>query len=136
MTKFEWNDSYLLNITEIDNQHKKLLSIANELYEIFIGSEEAYKLNMSKVLKKLTDYTVYHFEAEEKFMASYGYTGTAMHKSAHDMFISEVNQQIQKLNIGTKDNGQQFYSYILNWILTHIAKADKVWADFVKTKIN
>ena len=58
MTKFEWNDSYLLNITEIDNQHKKLLSIANELYEILIGSEEAYKLNMSKVLKKLTDYTV------------------------------------------------------------------------------
>ena len=33
MTKFEWNDSYLLFITEIDNQHKKLLSIANELYE-------------------------------------------------------------------------------------------------------
>ena len=69
-------------------------------------------------------------------MASYGYSGTAMHKSAHDMFISEVNQQIQKLNIGTKDTGNQFYSYILNWILTHIAKADKVWADFVKTKMN
>lgn len=136
MTKYEWNDSYLLNITEIDNQHKKLLTITNELYEILSGSEEDYKLNMSKILKKLTDYTVYHFEAEEKFMASYGYSGTTMHKNAHDFFIAEVNRQIQKLNKETKKDGEQFYSYIANWILTHIAKADKVWADFVKSKMN
>ena len=29
--KIEWSDSYLLGIPEIDNQHKKLIQIANEL---------------------------------------------------------------------------------------------------------
>ena len=59
--KIEWNDEYLLGILEIDNQHKKLVAIANELFDITTGNSEVYKLEMSKVLKKLTDYTVYHF---------------------------------------------------------------------------
>ena len=62
--KIEWNDSYLLGIPEIDNQHKKLLELANDLHEAAAGSEENYKLNMSKVLKKLTDYTVYTSAAQ------------------------------------------------------------------------
>ena len=34
MDRIEWNDSYLLEIPEIDNQHKKLLKIANDLCEV------------------------------------------------------------------------------------------------------
>ena len=133
--KIEWNDDYLLGIQEIDNQHKKLVAIANELYDITTGSEESYKLDMSKVLKNLTDYTVYHFTSEEDFMKKYGYEGVPMHKIAHDNFVSEVTQQIKKLDSGSKEAVLLFYDYIANWILTHIAKADKIWANFVKEKM-
>lgn len=135
VTKIEWNDTYLLGIQEIDLQHKKLLSVANELYDTASGTEESYKLTMAKVLKSLTDYTVYHFSAEEAFMARYGYTGVSAHKVAHDGFIGEVENQIRKLPNGTKEDGLRFYSYIANWVLNHIAKADRVWASFVKPKL-
>lgn len=135
VSKVEWNDSYLLGIPEIDLQHKKLIAVANDLYDAASGSEEKYKLNMAKVLKNLTDYTVYHFSAEEAFMRQYGYGGADMHKVAHDSFISEVNNQIKKLSSGTREDGLRFYSYIANWVLTHIAKADRVWAAFVKPKL-
>jgi len=135
VSKIEWNDSYLLEIPEIDLQHKKLLEVANKLYDTASGSEESYKLNMAKVLKSLTDYTVYHFSAEEEFMRKYGYAGVALHKVAHDNFVSEVNHQILKLNTGTRDDGLQFYSYLANWVLNHIAKADRVWAAAVKPKL-
>lgn len=133
--KIEWNDSYLLGIPEIDNQHKKLLELANDLHEAAAGSEENYKLNMSKVLKKLTDYTMYHFSNEEDFMRKYGYTGVDIHKTAHDNFIGEVNHQIKQLSDDKKEDGMRFYSYMVNWVLTHIAKADKIWAAYVKTKL-
>ena len=55
--KIEWSDEYLLGILEIDNQHKKLVAIANELYDITTGNSEIYKLEMSKVLKKLTPHS-------------------------------------------------------------------------------
>ena len=38
-----------------------------------------------------------NFTSEEEFMAKYGYQGTPMHKIAHDNFVSEVTQQIKKL---------------------------------------
>lgn len=134
--KFEWKESYELGIPEIDLQHKRLIAISNDLYDIATQGGERLKLDMAKVLKKLTDYTVYHFTSEEAFQRKYGYAGVEMHKVAHDQFIAEVNHQISQLNSESQEDALRFYGYIANWILTHIAKADKIWADFVKSKQN
>ena len=133
--KFEWNENYELGISEIDLQHKKLIGISNELYDVATKDDVNLKLTMSKILKNLTDYTVYHFTSEEDFMKKYGYEGVPMHKIAHDNFVAEVTQQIKKLDSSSKEAVLLFYDYIANWILTHIAKADKIWANFVKEKI-
>ena len=130
--KIEWNDEYLLGILEIDNQHKKLVAIANELYDTITSNSEDYKLEMSKVLKKLTDYTVYHFSSEEDFMRRHGYAGVDLHKTAHDGFINEVNNQIKQLSDNSQASGAKFYTFVLQWVLTHIARADQIWAKFVK----
>lgn len=135
MDRIEWNDSYLLGIPEIDNQHKKLLKIANNLYESFEDETHSYKLTMSKVLKELTDYTEYHFSFEEKFMRKYNYAGADTHKAAHDGFIAAVNSQIRNLSAENRTAALAFYKYIVNWILVHIAKADRIWADYVKPQL-
>lgn len=133
--KFEWNEIYELGIPEIDLQHKKLISISNELYDVATKGDVNLKITMSKILKNLTDYTVYHFTSEEEFMKKYGYQGAPMHKIAHDNFVAEVTQQIKNLSEGSQEDVLLFYDYIANWILAHIAKADKIWATFVKEKI-
>ena len=133
--KFEWNEIYELGIPEIDLQHKKLISISNELYDIATKGDVNLKITMSKILKNLTDYTVYHFTSEEEFMKKYGYQGAPMHKIAHDNFVAEVTQQIKNLSEGSQEDVLIFYDYIANWILAHIAKADKIWATFVKEKM-
>lgn len=133
--KFEWNEIYELGIPEIDLQHKKLISISNELYDVATKCDVNLKITMSKILKNLTDYTVYHFTSEEEFMKKYGYQGAPMHKIAHDNFVAEVTQQIKNLSEGSQEDVLLFYDYIANWILAHIAKADKIWATFVKEKM-
>jgi hemerythrin family protein len=133
--KIDWDDSYLLGIQEIDLQHKKLILIANELYDIATRDDQNYKILMPKVIKKLSDYTEYHFTAEENFMKRYGYAGSENHKAQHDGFVKEIRNQITKLSSGTKKDFLEFYNYISRWILEHIAKSDQVWAAYVKTKI-
>lgn len=135
MEKLSWNDSYLLGITEIDLQHKKLLSLADDMYEIVNGDEDSLKVNLSKVLKSLTDYTVYHFTSEEEFMKKYGYPSADMHKSMHDNFIAEVTKQIKSLNTATKAEAERLYKFLASWVLNHIAKSDKVWAEYVKPNL-
>lgn len=133
--KLEWLDSYSIAIEEIDNQHKKLLTIANELYDLATGDSENYKNEVSKALKKLTDYTEYHFSYEEKFQRIYDYPQTDFHKLQHDQFIQQVNSQIKKLATPAQTDGLSFYDFLVTWVLNHIAKSDKVWADFVVAKI-
>lgn len=135
MEKLSWNDSYLLGIPEIDLQHKKLLSLADDMYEIVNGDEDSLKVNLSKVLKSLTDYTVYHFSNEEEFMKKYGYPSADMHKSMHDNFIAEVTKQIKSLNTATKAEAERLYKFLASWVLNHIAKSDKVWAEYVKPNL-
>ena len=135
MEKLSWNDSYLLGIPEIDLQHKKLLSLADDMYEIVNGDEDSLKVNLSKVLKSLTDYTVYHFSNEEEFMKKYGYPSADMHKSMHDNFIAEVTKQIKSLNTATKTEAERLYKFLASWVLNHIAKSDKVWAEYVKPNL-
>ena len=53
-----WDKSYELGFPEIDNQHKKLICIANALYDIATVGGENLKQDMEQVLKSLTEYTV------------------------------------------------------------------------------
>lgn len=135
--KIEWNDSYLIGITVIDNEHKKLLKIANDLYDVAASSQDdkSFMVKFSPVLKSLTDYTEYHFEDEEKLFTRYGYPGAAAHKAAHDNFVKEIKAQIRGLTTATPQTAKRLYQNMVSWVLNHIAKADTVWAKFVKTKM-
>lgn len=130
--RIEWSDSYLLGIDEIDSQHKQLLAIANELYDVVNGKEDEYSVKMPAILKKLSDYTVYHFSSEEDLQKKIGYSGLDSHKLAHDFFIKEIGFQVKKISMENKSSVLSFYKYIANWVLTHIAKADKLWATYMK----
>ena len=98
-----------------------------------VGPEE---IIMKKLFWRVSGETLLvNFSNEEEFMRKYGYSGVDIHKTAHDNFINEVNHQIKQLSSDRKDDGARFYSYMVGWILNHIAKADRVWAAFVKPKI-
>ncbi|MBQ9495774.1 MAG: hemerythrin family protein [Treponema sp.] len=134
--KIEWDDAYLLGVPEIDTQHKSLIAIANELYDIAAGISGEYEKDMAHVLKELTAYTEYHFSEEEEFMERYGYPSCSMHKIAHEAFVSEVTHQVHKLADGNREDALLFYSFVVSWVLSHVARADKVWAHYVKPRIS
>lgn len=88
IAKIEWNDSYLLSVPEIDQQHKQRISIANELYDVATGDESVYETKMPVILKKL--------------------------KSTHDFFVREINFQVKKLENMNKADVLNFFKYIVN----------------------
>ncbi len=129
-----WDDSLRTGFAEVDLQHKKLIKIIDDVYASVQAPPGEYALLMSKNLKKLTDYTLYHFSEEETFMKKYGYPGYGAHKEAHDAFVERIHSQIQTLPHALPDEGYQFYRYLGNWLLSHIAKADREWALYIKEK--
>ncbi len=130
-----WDDSLQTGFEEVDLQHKKLIKIIDDVYTSVQSPSGEYALQMSKNLKRLTDYTSYHFSEEENFMEKYGYPDFAVHKQAHDAFITRINSQIGTLPHELPDEGFQFYRYLGNWLLSHIAKADQAWAVYIREQL-
>ncbi len=72
-----WGPKLILGIEEIDGQHKKLVSLINQLHKAMKLKKGSQ--NSGKILNSLADYTVYHFGYEEDLFEKYSYPGTAEH---------------------------------------------------------
>lgn len=134
--RIDWDDKLLLHVPEIDKQHKKLIQITNKLYTAASGTQEQYKKEMPDIIKELVDYTVYHFDSEERFMEKYNYAGLAIHKLQHENFVEQVKREIQKLSDSDRQDGLQLYVYLEKWVVNHIEKSDFSWARVIRPALN
>ena len=130
MAWMEWTQEYSVDIVKIDDQHKKLIGIINELYEA-LTIEGGKKEAINKVINELYDYTQYHFSAEEELMRKFSYPQYINHKSAHDNFIMKVVEfqdeyrqgRILVLNV-------EIIQFLRDWLFNHILTVDKQYSSF------
>ncbi len=133
---FQWKDVLSCNIAEIDNQHKKLLEIGSRLYDIIRNQKDFdYYDDILYILQELQDYTVYHFDYEEKLMQQYGYEGLEEQKKQHQHFVDKLKEAAKK----DIDEEQFSFSldlatFIADWIEHHILGSDKKYKDFLNGK--
>jgi hemerythrin len=123
MALFDWNDSFNTGIKEIDEQHKKLVSIVNELHEAM--RQKKAKEVIDKSLVELMDYTVYHFSTEERAFDAYGYSGSAAHKKAHAEFVAKVRDLVERQKRGELMLSVEVFNYLVTWVQEHILGVDK-----------
>ena len=69
MGYIRWSEKYSVNVTKIDEQHKKLVSLINEMYDAMRAGKG--KDILGAVIAKIVDYTVYHFSTEELLLQKY-----------------------------------------------------------------
>ncbi|MBT7615970.1 MAG: hemerythrin family protein [Calditrichaeota bacterium] len=122
---FKWKDEYLIGINEIDEQHKKLFSIASSF-------EQSIDLDQSKnALMNVFQYTREHFRLEEGYMKNVNFPGIERHMLEHESFISEFNELVS--NFGNSDSERSnILDFFSHWIVDHICKNDHLLALFVE----
>jgi hemerythrin len=127
MALFEWDKSYELGIEEIDNQHKGLVKLINELHQSML--ELRTQEIMAKTLADLLEYTIYHFEAEEELMSLISYDNITNHKLQHQKFLREITTFKNDYKAGKKSISMSLLSYLKDWLIHHIQKSDKEFSD-------
>lgn len=127
-----WDDSYSVGIEAIDDDHKKLLNLINNLQSaVYYPTGESFE---RQALKELVDYTKYHFHREEAMMQENGYPDYAAHKQEHEKMITKVKEfcaAYEKDREGTIDGLTQF---LKNWLIDHINGTDQKYAPFLHEK--
>ncbi len=90
-----WSQTFSVGVRSIDNQHKELLDLVNDMYNHVVGDEKAERAYFKKVIDKVVEYVKVHFATEEKILKAIKFRGYAEHKRAHDAFIFKVIENIR-----------------------------------------
>ncbi len=122
MAFMNWDEKYAVKNLEMDNQHKKLIVLVNQLHDAMKpgkGKEE-----IGNVLKSLAEYTVSHFTAEEKMMRSIQFDNFDAHKVEHTKLLEQVTGLINRFENGETLPVMEVMNFLKKWLVDHIMKED------------
>jgi hemerythrin len=128
MALVTWNDNLSVNVEEFDLQHKKLISLINELNDAM--SVGKGKDVLEKIVNDLVRYTVTHFKAEEKCFAQFRYPDTFNHRIEHLTFMRKVAGFKNEIENGKLPLSVEVMSFMSDWLKKHIMGTDKKYSQF------
>ena len=132
MAFLKWDKQYQVNISLIDEQHKRLFLLIEGFYQAL--KQKQSKQGIADLLKGLTEYTIYHFNTEESFMTRHNYPARQQHQSAHKEFIETVKDFQTRLEQGRLLLPLEVGNFLKEWLANHILIADKQAALFLIQK--
>jgi hemerythrin len=122
------------DVTEIDQQHRQLVNMLNELNEAVKNHVE--RKDIYHIIDEIILFTESHFANEEYMMAQAGYPEIELHKEKHKQLVKEALRLKDKLdNVGEEMFREWFNHWPFANVLAHIQYADKQIIDYI-TQVN
>lgn len=124
----KWEDRFKTGYKRIDNQHKELINIINDLYEIGVNrdiTDDQIKKSFNSIIKRTVDYATYHFNYEENIMKAINYSVSKNHINKHRSFSLKIVEEVTKYENGDKLVIKDFIEFLKNWLINHILIEDK-----------
>jgi hemerythrin len=127
-----WNTTFMCGVKLIDDQHKTLVRLVNDMFNHVSGNDEEEDVYFNKIIKEAVTYIKVHFATEEKIMIFTKFDGYAEHKKEHDNFVLTVVKNIQSYKAKERFTLLSFTKFLKDWILSHIAVMDKQYFTHLK----
>ncbi len=128
MSFIVWSDKYSVRNFLIDNQHKKLIAMINDLHSAM--KEGKAKNILSNILGNLIVYTIEHFRTEERMMKNAKYKFFSEHKLEHEKLTAKVVELEKKLNEEALLTFELF-DFLQSWLINHIEITDKKYSGLI-----
>jgi hemerythrin len=129
---FTWEDSFSVNISVIDMQHKKLVSMVNDLHQAMVEGSGREKLGT--ILSNLVGYTRGHFITEERLMQTHAYPDFLAHKSEHEHLTEKVMDLQCRFRSNEVGLTIEVMEFLKDWLRHHILGSDKKYSPFLNAK--
>jgi hemerythrin len=132
----KWDDESLsIGIALIDNQHKMLVHLLNQLAKAIeepLSNENERNLAIKTIYNQLTDYSQYHFDTEEAYFLQLNNDDIACHIKQHRNFIEQLTLFTQQGQLTNQAKSVKLLNFLTDWLIYHIQHEDK---KFVKRNL-
>jgi hemerythrin len=128
-----WSNKLSCGIKLIDDQHKVLVDLVNDMFKHATGNALDEKDYFNRVIQETVNYVKVHFATEERIMMGTKFPGYAEHKKEHEKFVLAVVHNIKDYEAGKRLTLSSFTKFLKEWILSHIAMMDKQYFEYFKS---
>lgn len=121
---FPWNKNFETGIPLIDEQHKKLIDLLNELGSHLIAND---KIELTRIFEELAAYADYHFKTEESIWGPYFKDDDWFieHQKTHGSFLPEALKIKETDGKPFEHVVEDIIKFLIHWLAYHILDSDK-----------
>lgn len=125
--EYTYSAQYSTGITFIDDEHKELFRIIGEVHRVIVHDYVHDKYDeIVRLLEELKNYTKFHFNDEEEYMAAIQYEGLEAQKKAHDAFVSRLEEMdLEYIDDNQQKSLEELLEFLVGWLVNHILHMDK-----------
>ncbi len=121
--KLDWEDKYSVGVEEIDNQHKRMFEVINELLDAI--NTNSTEESLGHIIESLIQYKKFHFATEEKYFKEFNYDETIEHINKHKEFNDKLNTLKEKYLNYTVEFAFELVDFLEDWLLNHLMVVDQ-----------
>lgn len=125
MPLFLWKEDMSVGVAALDEEHKQIIDIINQLYESVLEGGAGLP-GLDDVYKKLVGYIDTHLEHEELLFEQTDYPEAEVHVHEHERLAKRVIKAIQDHESGGKDSSpMDLMIFLSDWLRSHVMICDK-----------
>ena len=129
---FEWTPLMRIDNGQIDEDHQKLILIANRILALKRPSQDVEELK--QLIRELYDYVKYHFSREEALMHELEYPRVDEHIEKHAIIIRDMNGYLTHSH-HLVDILNNFHELVDRWVISHIMEEDRKIRQFMVDRL-
>ena len=132
MAKFEWRAAFELGVPDIDEEHKRMLSVIYGIEDAIVAEDQA---RFAALMDEIIEIARSHFEKEEALLARLDYPDLNRHIEYHTRLLSHATETKKICEQLTKQELlRKCVDEMLGFLVDDIVKGDMEFKSFLQEK--
>lgn len=123
---FPWDEAFSTGLPEVDQQHKHLIYLLNNIAgQVILNKSD---VSLDTLIDELINYVLYHFKCEETYWLESlpQFPETAEHRENHKLFIGRIQEFKSSAKTVSEEQWlEEVLSFLASWLASHILEYDR-----------
>lgn len=121
--KLEWDEKYSVGVQVLDQQHKAMFSMINQLIDHL--NSNSLQSAVELLMKQLIAYKQAHFGLEEKYFQEFQYEHADEHILKHREFGKKLDEINERCSEDYLSCAFLLVDYLEDWLIDHLMTMDQ-----------
>ncbi len=122
MSLLEWKPEYSVGIASMDDEHREMIELINDVYEKLSSTPDAETIE--SCLEEIFHTISLHFALEERIMRESRYSEYEDHKDHHEDLLDEIRDLMDSFAADSDEGARQLQLRLSDWFGKHFASFD------------